>query len=95
MSILPDKNIRPWTKQAILNLSENLVGVYGIFKKDAWIYIGQGNLQERLLKHFNGDNPCITQAQPTNFTFEINTNAETREKQILRTTTTLCNKKVG
>jgi GIY-YIG catalytic domain len=62
----------PWTRESIIRNAPNRSGVYALFKPTAWIYIGEsGDIQTRLLQHFNGDDPCITREQPTGFQYEL------------------------
>jgi hypothetical protein len=63
--------IRPYTRQNIEILNPNQNGIYGIFKGDDAIYIGSGDIRERMLSHINGDNRCITQNTPNQWTAEI------------------------
>ncbi len=58
------EKVRPYTKEVILDLDPNQNGVYGIFRDNIAIYIGSGDIKERMLAHINGDNPCITQNTP-------------------------------
>lgn len=72
-------------------------GVYGLVrgKEQAVVYIGQGNIRDRLQSHFRGDNACITSARPDSYYREICSNPKAREKELFESWTTLCNKKVG
>jgi hypothetical protein len=48
-------------------------GVYALYRKDAWVYIGETkNIQNRLTEHLNGvgDNTDILGYGPTGFCFE-------------------------
>ena len=45
-------------------------GVYGLYSTH-WVYVGESdNLQQSLLAHLAGDNPCVTRAGPRGFLFE-------------------------
>ena len=46
--------MRPYTRENILTLKPNQNGVYGIFRDTVAIYVGSGDLRERLLAHMNG-----------------------------------------
>ncbi|HEV8441560.1 MAG TPA: GIY-YIG nuclease family protein [Methylomirabilota bacterium] len=47
-------------------------GIYGIFTRREWIYIGESkDIQARLLQHLNGDNPCISGSEAASFNFEL------------------------
>jgi hypothetical protein len=71
--------------------------VYGLFRAGQWIYIGKGNIRERLLAHFNGDNPYILRAQPTHWVGEalLDPQMSLREKELILLHKPLCNQKVG
>jgi hypothetical protein len=61
-----------WNRGVILASVPHASGVYAIWKPNVWIYIGETeDLQRRLLEHFDGGNPCITQAGPTGCGFEL------------------------
>jgi len=93
MSFITDG--RPYTKANIESISEGQMGVYGIYKKEGWIYVGRGDIRARMLAHYNGDNSCITNAAPTGWCAEVTSNAEAREKELIVELSPSCNKKVG
>jgi hypothetical protein len=72
-------------------------GVYGLFKGGAWIYIGKGDIRERLLAHFGEDNSCIIRYQPTHWVDEVCVDPvmSAREKQLILECNPLCNQKIG
>lgn len=80
----------PWNNQNTFLYSMNSVlssatqnsGVYGIFKPDQWIYIGEsGNIKQRLIQHLNRDNECIVRHGPTAFIFELCPSSERVQRQ--------------
>lgn len=72
------------------------MGVYGIFKQGQWIYIGKGDIRARLLAHLNGDNPLITNMQPTHYVAEVlSVDPSVREKQLIMEMNPPCNQKIG
>lgn len=73
-----------FTRSGIEALKPNQYGVYGIFNQSQWIYIGKGDIRQRLLDHLNGDNPRILQFRPTGFVAEVIQNADAREKELCR-----------
>jgi hypothetical protein len=75
----------------LLAVPPGAIGVYGIFRTDGWVYIGQGQILERLLSHLRGDNPCIARSGATNFVFELSMNPVERERELLREISTSCN----
>ena len=70
-------------------------GVYGLYVTGKWIYVGKGDIRERLMAHLNGDNPCIKRETPTNFIFEVTASMDSREKQLIVEFDPVCNKRVG
>jgi len=87
---------RFFTRKNVEALNQNQFGVYGLFKRGAWIYIGKGDIRKRLLDHLNGDNPCILREQPIYWVDEIiNGDPSTREKQLILELRPCCNQRVG
>ena len=91
----PKQEIRTYTKAGIEWLAPDQNGVYGIFRSDAWIYVGRGDLRDRLLDHFNGDNPAITKERPTGYVTELTGNHVARERELILELRPLANQKVG
>ena len=80
-----------FTQEDVTALKENQYGVYGIFKTGQWIYVGKGDIRERLLAHPNGDNPCILRQRPTHWVGEVTNNADAREKELIKELKPSCN----
>jgi len=92
----PEQPHRPFTRAEIEALATNQIGCYGLFHATAWVYIGRGDIRERLLAHLNDDNLCLTREQPTHFVAEVTPNHVAREKAlILELGPTRCNQKIG
>jgi len=78
-------------------------GVYGIFRKDAWIYFGEAiNIRDRLIQHLDSDyreNPSIPNNLPTGFCYELVAGGKTARVQAqdryILSHGSLCNRKVG
>jgi hypothetical protein len=60
--------MRPYTRDDVLSLSFGQKGVYGIFKNGVVVYVGSGDVREKMLAHINGDNPCIARKMPNQWT---------------------------
>lgn len=88
---------RAFTRSDILALNAGQMGVYGIFKVGSWVYVGKGDIRERLLSHLNGDNPCILNAGPTHWVGEVCTDPEMsrREKALIAELQPPCNDRIG
>jgi hypothetical protein len=58
-------------RESIIRNAPESSGVYGLFSA-FWIYIGSAeNIRERILKHLEGDDPCIVRYRPSGFAFEL------------------------
>lgn len=90
----PQQQVRSFTREGISQLNPNQYGVYGIFNQTQWIYIGKGDIRQRLLDHLNGDNPRLLQFRPTSFVGEVSANADQREKELCRELNPLCNQRL-
>ena len=91
----PQQDPRPFTRTGIETLNLNQFGVYGLFRQAQWIYVGKGDIRQRLLDHLNGDNPCIISHAPTYFVAEVTPNADQRERQLIQELQPICNQRVG
>ena len=92
----PEQDPQEFTRQNIEKMKLNQSGVYGLYRTNYWIYIGKGDIRQRLLDHFNGDNPCISKEQPTHWVAAIiGGDPSAREKQLITEFQPLCNQRVG
>lgn len=84
--------MRPYTRQDIESLNPNQDGVYGIFKDTRAVYIGSGDIRERMLAHIGGDNRCIIQNTPNLWTASVFSGDPTgREGVLIREYQPVCN----
>ncbi len=92
----PQQTPRVFTRTNIENITPGQIGVYGLFKNDTCVYIGKGDIRDRLLAHYNGDNPCITKAQPTHYVDGVTKDDPSElEKSLILECRPICNKRVG
>jgi hypothetical protein len=91
----PQQESRPFTKSGIEWLAPNQNGVYGIFRSDAWVYVGRGDLRTRLLAAFNGENPRITRENPTQYVTLVTNDDVAKEKELILELNPIANQKVG
>ena len=87
----------------IEKLAPNQPGVYGIFRQEeltgtnllnpvTWIYVGTGDIRQRLLDHIDGDNPCINREEPTHWVAEVILgDPSAREAELIRELNPVCN----
>ncbi|MEE8170849.1 MAG: hypothetical protein V3T70_09900, partial [Phycisphaerae bacterium] len=84
-----------YTREAILGLNENQMGVYGIFNGNECVYIGRGDIRERMLAHWNGDIPCINGRSPVQWVGWLVANQVSVEQDLILEFTPTCNQRVG
>ena len=89
------EKVRDFTQANIEALTPGQIGVYGLFRKNHWVYIGRGDIRTRLLAHFNGDNSCITRESPTHWVDVVTSDEVEEEKRLILKHQPVCNKKVG
>jgi hypothetical protein len=88
------KEMQPYTRASIMATMPGQIGVYGIFKGSVAVYIGSGDIRERLLAHIGGDNPCINNLKPDHWVAEVITASDlvARELAYVREYKPLCNR---
>ncbi|MBU2545493.1 hypothetical protein KKC65_03545 [Patescibacteria group bacterium] len=89
---------RIFNRENIEKINPDQSGIYGLFREGSWIYVGKGDIRQRLLDHLNGDNHCITNAQPTHWVDEVvNGDPSLREKELIieLRNRLVCNEKIG
>jgi len=92
----PKQEPRAFTVSNVEALNANQIGVYGLFRQDTWIYIGKGDIRQRLLDHLNGDNPCILQEEPTHWVDLVTEgDPSQREKELIAEFDPICNERIG
>jgi len=71
-------------------------GVYMLSETDSEkgiLYVGRAdNLHERLSQHPDQNNPCLQRRRINYFTYEITTNSEGRERELIRDYSPDCNR---
>jgi hypothetical protein len=93
----PQQGPKSFDRPGIGSIASNQKGVYGLFKENAWVYIGKADdLRKRLLEHLNGDDPCITRESPTHFVTSVVAIPDAEEKRLIfELGPTKCNARVG
>lgn len=91
----PEQTPRAFIRANVEAIRPGQMGCYGLFKQGEWIYVGKGDIRQRLLDHLNGDNPCIIRRGPTHWVDEVTNNHDAREKQLILELKPSCNQKVG
>ncbi len=91
----PQQTARFFTTLGVGSVPDNLRGVYGLFRDQGpWIYVGKGEIKNRLQDHLRGDIPCIIQNGATHFYIEEGSSL-IREKELIRELKPLCNERIG
>lgn len=90
----PQQFARPFSRDAIESLTPDQYGVYGILNANGWIYVGRGNIRERLLAHLTGTDgiPGIRLSRPTRFVTEITGAGAARERELIAELDPVCNR---
>ncbi|HUU93733.1 MAG TPA: hypothetical protein VM238_21280 [Phycisphaerae bacterium] len=91
----PSQTPKAFTRANVENLSPGQKGCYGLSRTDTWIYIGKGDIRDRLLAHLNGDNPCIARYAPSHFVTMVTDDMDSEEKSLILELGPACNQKVG
>jgi hypothetical protein len=85
-----------FNRSDVESLTPGQIGVYGIYRQNSWIYIGKGDIRQRLLAHLNGDNAAILECRPTHWVGEVTKNdPSVREKELIAECLPICNQRIG
>ena len=91
----PKQTPSTFDRAGVESLKPNQIGCYGLCRDTIWIYIGRGDIRDRLLDHFNDDNPCITREGPTHFVTVVTSDDEATERRLITGFDPICNQRVG
>jgi hypothetical protein len=91
----PQQDPRPFTKADIETIKPGQNGCYGIFKQGQRIYVGKGDIRERMLAHVGGDNPCIIRSGATHWYNVLSDRMDALEKELILELQPSCNQRVG
>lgn len=91
----PKQTPRTFNRTNIESINSGQIGCYGLYRGNTWIYVGKGDIRQRLLDHFNGDNSCITRMRPSHWVDAVTTSEDELEKQLILELSPSCNKRVG
>ena len=91
----PKQATKPFTRAQVERITPGQKGCYGLYKGNIWVYVGKGDIRDRLLDHLNGDNACITREAPTHYVDVVTDDMDSREKALIAELNPVCNKKLG
>ena len=91
----PAQEPRPFTFTEVAGLHPRQYGCYGLFNRFGCVYIGKGDIRERLLAHLRGDNPLITLFGPTHWMGIVTPVFDYLEKQLIWEFNPAANLRVG
>jgi hypothetical protein len=63
----PPQKPRPFDRESVESLRAGVVGCYGLFRRERWVYIGGGDIRRCLLAHLDGETPAIVGHRPTHW----------------------------
>ena len=70
----PDQPRRPFTAEEVNKIQPGRRGVYGLFNEEGCVFVGKGNLRERLSMHlkpgYTEEARCIRKCAPAWFLVE-------------------------
>ncbi|MGH7305633.1 MAG: hypothetical protein ACRELZ_20305 [Candidatus Rokuibacteriota bacterium] len=62
----------PFSTSSILLNAPHESGVYALFNKTTWVYVGESrNIRAQLMGHLNGDIACIAMFPSLTFSYEL------------------------
>ena len=85
-------------RDSILQKTPKVSGVYGLFRPNVWIYVGESaDIQARLVEHLKAPAPCIARQKPTGFTYESCSADQrvARQNGLILELNPVCNQKLG
>lgn len=92
----PPQTPRSFDLPNVEAITPGQIGVYGLLRNGAFVYIGKGDIRERLLAHLRGDNVLIAQHGPTHWVDEVvKGDPSSREKTLIIEFAPICNRRVG
>ena len=86
----PPQRPKPFDRPSVETLNAGLVGCYGLFREDRWVYIGKGQIRERLLAHLDGDDPSILQSGPTHWVAVETADYDTLQRELVVACSPVC-----
>ena len=57
-----------------------------------WVYVGKGEIRQRLLEHLNGDRPCIRRCSATHFVIMETADMDNEKERLVLELNPVCNR---
>lgn len=95
MADFPPQVPLPFTRGAVEELRPLQLGCYGLYNESGYVYIGKGDIRERLLSHLRGDNLLISLFRPTHFVAAVTWDADRLESELIQQFRPVANLRVG
>jgi hypothetical protein len=91
----PRQPPREFTRENIERIPPGQIGCYALLRGLECVYIGKGDIRERLLAHFHGDTDQITREAPTHWVDLVCGDDDECERQLILEYHPTCNQRVG
>ena len=91
----PHQQPKPFDRASVEAFRPGVVGCYGLFCRDRWVYIGTGDIRQRLLGHLDGDRPWSLPDQPTHWVAVETADYDAVAKDLVVTCGPTCNAENG
>lgn len=88
--LFPPQKPKPFDRDSIESLTSGILGCYGLFRRDRWVYIGGGDIRQRLLAHLSGDSPGILDHGPTHWVAVESADYEALERELVLACDPVC-----
>jgi hypothetical protein len=86
----PPQRPKPFDRASVETFAAGVVGCYGLFRRDRWIFIGTGDIRQRLLAHLEGDTPSILRQRPTHWVAVETLDHATMERELVLACDPVC-----
>ena len=90
----PPQKPKPFQRKSVESLPSGVVGCYGLFRKDRWVYIGKGDIRRALLAHLDGEIPWGLRDRPTHWVAVETADCDAVEQELVLTCDPVCNRPV-
>ena len=86
----PPQKPKPFDRKSVESLRPGQIGCYGLFRKDRWVYIGKGDIRQRLLGHLAGDIVRVLHSRPTHWVSVETADCDALEAELILACDPIC-----